>query len=145
MAAPTTFKFGKLTIEVGDGGSPTEVFAPPCGFEQKALKLSKDLNEQLLPDCSDPDLPAWVSREVKSLSAEISGEGLLPAEALDTWQDFFFSTNARNVKVKLIGTTTETWAGKAHLNSFEISANLGEKVKVAVSMASDGVWTRTTA
>src|SRR5690606_5463030 len=59
MAQPTTARFGKFKVMLGDGGSPM-TYAAPCGFTSKSLTLTKNLTEVNLPDCDDPDSVAWV-------------------------------------------------------------------------------------
>jgi len=146
MAAPVTLKFGKLLVLLENPATPT-VFAAPCGFTEKALSLSKSLTDVTVPDCLDPDAPAFVGREVASQSASITGSGVMALEALETWRDFMQDTNSWNVRVELVAATAGTGGGyysmKAHLESFEVSATLGEKVQVSVSMQSDGAWTWT--
>ena len=66
MAQPTTFSFGKGTIEVGDGETP-EVFSKVCGFNSIEMSLKKDTNDTTVPDCDDPDAPAWKQRDVTSI------------------------------------------------------------------------------
>lgn len=144
MAQPVTLKFGKMKVEIGDGGSP-EVFEAPCGFTEKAFVRAKSLNEVSIPDCDDPDAPVVIARDVASLSWSVTGQGVLAAEALETWDSFYDSTDSRNVKVTFefaapVGTVTYT--GLAHLESFEITATSGTRVQVSISMQSDGALTR---
>ena len=79
MAQPTTARFGKFKVYLGDDGDPI-VYTAPCGFTSKSLTLTKSLAEVNLPDCDDPDAVAWVGRDASSLSASVSGEGVLAAD-----------------------------------------------------------------
>jgi hypothetical protein len=147
MAQPKTIKFGKLKIEIGDAGAP-EVFTAPCGFTEKSFSRSKSLNEVLIPDCDDPDAPVVVATDVASIAFSISGQGVLAGESVATWDAFFASNNSRNVKVTAefdapIGTIIYT--GKAHLESFEITGQVGNRVTASVSLRGDGALTRTPA
>lgn len=145
MAAPTTKKFGQFLVKVGDGATP-EVFAAPCGFTEKSLKLSAETSDQTIPDCSDPDAAAWTAREVSRLSGEVSGNGLLAVEAVATWRTWFLSADAKNVRIEISGTSVAGggyYAGSFLLTGFELGATLGEKVTCNVTMVSDGaiIWT----
>ncbi|XKM40327.1 phage tail tube protein [Rhizobium ruizarguesonis] len=76
MAQPSTARFGKFRIMLGNSADPI-VYAAPCGFTSKSLTLTKDLTDVTLPDCDDPDAVAWVGRDASTLSASVSGEGVL--------------------------------------------------------------------
>ncbi|HEY4309486.1 MAG TPA: phage tail tube protein [Pirellulales bacterium] len=139
MAKPTTQKFGEFVIAIGDGASP-EVFAAPCGLTSKTFNGQADTNDTLVPDCDDPDAPAWKERAVTSLSRDISGDGVLATEFVETWDDWFASGLSKNCKVTTAG---HTWTAPYVLSQFTMSGALGDKVKISVSMQSDGQVTRT--
>lgn len=147
MAQPTTIKYGKLKIELGDGGSP-EVFAAPCGFTEKSFTRSKTLNEVLIPDCDDPDAPVVVATDVASIGFAISGQGVLAGESVATWDEAFASTASVSIKVTFefaAPTGTIVYTGKAHLESFEVTGQVGNRVQANISMRGDGALTRTPA
>lgn len=138
MAAATTIKFSKFRVLLGDGASP-ETFSAPCGFNQRSLNRTKELTEIEEPDCDDEDDPAWVGREVKSLSWSVAGEGVLPQESARTWEDFFNSSSSRNVRLELIYPSESIfYEGRAHLANYTIGANRGEKVTKNIDLQGDG-------
>jgi hypothetical protein len=142
MAKPTTFSASKLYISLGNGGSP-EVFTVPCGLTTRGITLTKNTNDVTVPDCDDPDAPAWIERAVENLSGEATGSGILAAEALPTWQAAFNSTVSRNVRIGINAPPASNggyYAGKAHLTSFGVTGDLGDKLQVAVTIVSDGEW-----
>lgn len=145
MAKPITARFGKMLIKLGDGAA-TEAFIAPCGFTSKSLSLSKNLNEVTIPDCDDPDAASWVARDVESLTASVSGDGVLAAAAVQTWQDYFDSNDSKNVQITVeFSTGTMMYVGSMHLESFEVSGESGNRIHVSVSLQSDGemvgTWT----
>lgn len=143
MAKPTTFSASKLYIKLGNGGSP-EVFAEPCGLTTRGLTQTKDVNDIVVPDCANPDLPAWVERAVRSLSAEATGSGILAAEALPTWQSAFASTASVNAQIGINAPPANNgghYDGKIHLTSFAVTGELGDKLQVALTFQTDGPLT----
>lgn len=139
MAQATTIKFGRMIVKLGDGSASPETFTAPCGLTTQALNRSKTLNETNVPDCDDPDAVTWVGREVQSLSWGISGSGVLAGESIAQWEDFLADTDSRSVEVTIIfPLATYTYTGRAHLETFNISGELGQKVQVEVSMQGDG-------
>ena len=87
MAQPTVIAGTKLLLLVGNGASP-EVFAEPCGLTSKGFDMAASTNNTLIPDCDDPEAPAWEAKDVNSLSATVSGQGVMATESLDTWRDW---------------------------------------------------------
>lgn len=138
MAKPTTLSAAKLLVMIGNGAGP-EVFTAPCGLTSRGINFSKDSNDTQVPDCDDPDAPVWIERVTTSLSAEITGSGVLAKEALATWRDFFFSTESKNLQIKLDGGTGwGHWAGAFLCTAFNVTGELGDKVSVEVTFANDG-------
>lgn len=137
MAKPTTLSAAKLSIWVGNGVSP-EVFAAPCGLTTRGINFSKNLNDQSVPDCDDPDLPAWIERVTRDLQAGVTGSGVLALEALPTWWAFWRNTEAQNCRIVLDHSTAGRWEGAFHCSNFNVTGNLGDKVQVEVTLASDG-------
>ena len=140
---PKTLPFGKFKVFVGDGATPTEGFDAPCGFTQKALQLSAETNTQAIPDCVDPDAPAWQAREVSTLSANVSGSGVIAMEDYETWRQWFLSAAGKNIRVQFDSAAANGggyWQGRAVLTSLQHNANLGNKAELSVTMESDGAW-----
>lgn len=99
MANGTTSTFGQFKIEVGDGATPTEAFTFLCGLTSKGLDMSSDVVTQEVPDCSNEDLPSWQEKDVKSISASLSGSGMWTAEAHETMLQWWLTGAKKNVKV----------------------------------------------
>lgn len=140
---PTTARPGKMRILLGNGGGP-EVFTAPCGLTTKGLTITKNLEEVAIPDCDDPDAVFFMARDVSSLSASISGEGVMAAESEDVWNDAAFSTESVNARIEIeFSSGTRTIAGAFHLDSYAINAQQGQRVSVSISMQSDGEFVST--
>lgn len=139
MAKPTTYKFSELLITVGNGASP-EVFGAPCGLTSKSFRGQANTADTNVPDCDDPDAASWLERDVVSLTRDITGSGVLAAEFLETWDDWFVSADTKNCKVTLSksGGATHVWTGAYLLSSFEITGSIGDKVQISVTLTSDG-------
>lgn len=145
MAQAQTFRFSGLRVLIGDGATPTEGFAAPCGLTERSLSLSKEFGETNTPDCTDEDGASWMERDVTSKSGAIAGTGVLDASALDEWRGFFESDTSKNLRVELWRDSAKVghWQGKFHLESFEVSGTKGERVTIDISAQSDGavLWT----
>lgn len=138
MAPPTTAKFGKFRILLGDGATP-EVFAAPCGFTSKSLTLSKNLQEIDIPDCDDPDAIAWIGRDAQNLSAQIQGDGVAAAESVEDWNDAFQNVESVSAKVEIeFSTGTLTYTGLWQVDNLTFGAEQAGRVTLSVSMQSDG-------
>lgn len=138
MAAPTTFKFGSFIVKVGDGDTP-EVFAAPCGFTQRSLQFTANTNATQVPDCDDPDAPVWEEHDVTTMTAQVTGQGVLAATAHEVWREWFLSGEARNVRVEIAGATSY-YSGKAILTNFQLDSEIGSRVTVNVNLQASGPW-----
>ncbi|MHB8283906.1 MAG: phage tail tube protein [Caulobacteraceae bacterium] len=145
MALPRTEGFAALLILLGNGATP-EVFASPAGFTDKSFKRKADTGSTDVPDADDPSLPMYQEMEVKTLSFEVSGSGVLAMADLQTWETWFTSGAAKNIQIQINDTKANGggyWAGQALLTDFEITAKKGEKCQISVTIGSTGSfgWT----
>lgn len=142
MAKPTTASAAKMTVWLGNDASP-QVYSRPCGLTTNGINFSKETNDVSVPDCDDPDAPAWLERVARSFSAGISGSGVLAKEALSAWQDFFLATEAKDLRVVIDGVGWGRWDGSFHMTTFNVTAELGNKIQVEIALVSDGpvAWT----
>ncbi|MCA6098865.1 phage tail tube protein [Bradyrhizobium australafricanum] len=136
MAQPTVIAGTKLLILVGDGASP-EVFAEPCGLTTKSFNLTASTNTTLIPDCDDPEAPAWEAKDVNSLAAQVSGSGVMAVESYAKWNDWFMSAAARNAQIKLDNAGLGHYAGSFILTSLKLTGTRGQKVTVDVTLDND--------
>lgn len=147
MAKPATLRFGKFFVRLSNGAEPP-VFSAPCGFTSKSFTRNKTLAETTVPDCDDPDAPSWVERDVQSMSATISGEGVLAKAAVPVWEAALADADSIECEVELeyADGDSDVYTGFFHLESLDIKGAQGEKVTVSVSMQSDGeiAYSRTT-
>lgn len=149
MARPSTLSSAKLILLLGDGAS-TEIFTAPCGLTSRGINFSKETNDVTVPDCLDPDAPAWTERVTSALSGTISGSGILALEAFATWRSFFFSTATKNVRIKIDTTLALNggyWQGKFHMTTFNVTGDIGDKIQVEIELQNDGeiTWTAASA
>lgn len=148
MAAPVTLRFGDGYIEAGDGATPTEVFTKVCGFTEIQLTFEKELNETVVPDCDDPDAPAWTQRDAVSQSMSFSCSGVAAVDALPALQGMFADGASRNLRIRFVGggsggaTPDRLISGKFH-TKYSLSGQRGERWRVEFSGESDGAVTNT--
>lgn len=141
MAQPTVLPGTKLLILVGDGASP-EVFAQPCGLTTTGIDFKASTNTTLIPDCDNPEAPAWEAKDINGLSASVSGSGVMAAEAFDTWNDWFQSIEPKNCQIKLDSAALGYWQGQFVLSDLKFGGQRGQKVTIDVTLDNTGaiVW-----
>lgn len=144
MARPTTFVGSSVAIFLESSTAPG-TFNRPCGLNSHSASFTKNTTEVLVPDCDDPELPAWVARGVESLDFSANGSGILAAEALDDWWDAFNTTESVRARI-YVGKPSDTangryWEGLVHITGFEITGERGNRAQATVSVVSDGELT----
>jgi predicted secreted protein len=147
MAAVKTLNGEKLLVQIGDGASPSETFTHDCLINtERGIAFSADTQEFVVPDCLAPEDPAWKEVTKDGLSASINGAGMLHTSSVETWFNWFKSSDTKNVRVKVDVAGADGggyWQGAFHLTSFEITGNRKEKSTVSVTLMSNGpvTWT----
>lgn len=144
MAKPTTYVGSSVAIFLESTTTPG-TFLRPCGLVNHTATFSKNTQDVNVPDCDDPELPAWVERGVESLDFSVTGNGVLAEEAIDAWWDAFNTTESINARI-YVGKPTDTangryWEGRVHITSLEIGGERGGKASASVTAVSDGELT----
>lgn len=146
MAQPTVLSFGKGLVYFGDG-EPSEVFAKICGFNSIELQIEKDTNDVTIPDCDDPDAPAWRSTDVLNIAWNATFEGIMAKEAEPLLWAAINRAEATNIRIRLIGFATGSgtpdlqFSGAAHIAG-SLSGERGSKWQISVTATGDGALTR---
>lgn len=130
---PTVISGTALLILVGDGASP-EVFTAPCGLTSNTFSLTSATGSTVIPFCDDPEAAAWDSKEVTSLSAQVTGSGVMAVESFALWNDWFLGGVAKNAQVKLDNPGLGMYEGPWTLSSFKLTGTRGQKVTVDITL-----------
>jgi len=137
MTRATTSTFGQFKILLGNGGSPTETFAPICGLTSKGIQYQTDTTEVEVPDCTDEDLPSYKEAGAKAYSVSISGSGMWAAQAHGDLIDWWKSGTPKNIKIQyseaLTG-DTEFVAGPAILTSVGNTVEKGGRLSADIAI-----------
>jgi hypothetical protein len=150
VSAPRTLSFSNFKVYISDTDSPG-VYTAPCGFTQKALTIDAETSDVTVPDCDNPEDPAWTERSVTALSATITGAGVMAMASLTTWQTWALAATARTVRVEFDDTGANGggyYEGDAILQSLGHAVALGSdgnKAQLNVNIISTGEWTWTAA
>jgi predicted secreted protein len=148
MAAVNSMRGTKLLVQMGDGASP-ETFAQDCLINgARGISFQADTNEDIVPDCDNPDDPAWKEVTKDGLSATVSGAGILHTDSVEDWWTWFNSDDARNARVNInVGAAAGGgyWAGAFKLTAMEVTGERNAKSTVSVTLMSTGALTWTAA
>lgn len=145
MAAVDKMSGTALLVQIGDGGSP-EAFAHDCLINtDRGIQNQSETNREVIPDCDNPDDPAWSTLYVDGLSSTITGAGMLHTTSLPDWDAWFRSGAGKNCRVLLNGVSLAKgggyWAGSFKLTGYEVSGSRNASATVSVTLESDGVVT----
>lgn len=146
MAQVKSLRFAEQVLMIGDGTTPTELFAAPCGFESLTLTVNIETNTTNLPDCDDPDLPAWLVSDEVSKQMVIAGNGTLDTDSMQLWREWLFAGGEKNVRWVTSGTAANGggyYSAPAILTTFEESGERGQRWQSSIAVTLNGkpVWT----
>jgi hypothetical protein len=145
MAAPVTARFGAGFIEIQ---TAPNVFTKLCGFNSIEISIEKELNDTTVPDCDNPDAPAWVARDVVSQSGSFSCSGVMAKDALPLIEAATLSglSTATRITIGGMGATgplpNRRYAGAFHIQH-AIQGERGNRWEISVEGESDGAITIT--
>lgn len=148
MAQAKTLKFAEQTMLLGGGETPTELFTAPCGFLSLGMTVNIELNTTNVPDCTDPDLPAWLQSDEVSKQMALTGDGVLDTDAVQVWRDWLMEGGEKNVRWKTNGTALNGggyFQAPALLSRYEETGERGQRWNVGVGLTLNGKPTFTPA
>jgi hypothetical protein len=145
MTAVKTLAGESLLIQIGDGATPTETFTHDCLINtDRGISFSSDVTDVIVPDCDDPEAPAFKQRFIDGLSGDVSGAGILHTASVETWFNWFVSGDSKNVRVNqnVAGALGGGYFAAAYkLASFSISGARKNLSTCEVSLVSTGAVT----
>lgn len=131
----------QLLLKVGNGASP-EVYTAYCSINAaRGITFSSAVNDFSIPDCTDPDLIAWIAREKSSLSVAASGAGILNTPDVAGFFNWWSGRTSKHCTVTVdVGPTLggQVFTGYFHLTDFSITGDRGGKMECSITLASDG-------
>lgn len=148
MAQAKTLKFAQQTMLLGDGATPTEAFTAPCGFLELSMTVNIEINTTNVPDCLDPDLPAWLQSDEVSKQMVLAGNGVLDTDAMQDWRDWMMAGGEKNIRWKTNGTAINGggyFQAPGILSTYEETGARGERWSLSVGVTLNGKPTFTAA
>ena len=146
MAKAKVIRGTKCLIQLGDGTTPTEVFAAPCALTTKSFELTTETNDETVVDCADLEAAPFVDRFAVSRSARISGSGKVDMDSLAIWRTWALAGVPKNVRFRFDLTGANGggyYAMSGLLSSFSITAENNGNADIEIEIASNGAvaWT----
>lgn len=149
MASVKALDGTKLLVQIeATPGSGT--FAHDCLINlDRGISFSANGSDTNVPDCDDPSLPAWRQSFIDSISAEISGGGILHTTSSEAFFVWLNSGASKNVRCRIDTTALDGggyWAGAFKLTQFNITGSRGGTINADVTMINNGpvTWTDAT-
>lgn len=140
MAQAKTLRFGQQSILIGDGADP-EVFAAPCGFTSLTLTVNIETATTNVPDCTDPELPAWLISDEVSKQMVVGGQGVLDTDAMQVWREWLLEGGERNVRWSTDGTGANGggyFEAPGILTTFEETGERGQRWNQNIAITLNG-------
>lgn len=97
MAQAKTLRFAQQTLLLG-GAAAIGTYTAPCGFTELNLTVNIETNNTNVPDCDDPDLPAWLVSDEVSKQMVLDGNGVLDTDALQVWREWLLAGGEKYVR-----------------------------------------------
>jgi hypothetical protein len=100
----------------------------------------------VIPDCDNPDDPAWKITDITALQMTLSGQGILDRAARKTWEDWAFSGAEKTVRWVYDVTAADFggyYQAPAILTNYQVTAQRGQRatVQIAITLNGKPAWT----
>lgn len=146
MAQAKSIRFAGQLMMLGNGAEPDEVFNAPCGFTSLSLTVNIETNSTNVPDCDDPDLPAWLESDEVSKQMQLSGNGVMDRDALIIWREWLMTGGEKNVRWFTTGTAAQGggyWEAPGILSTYEETGERGQRWQLNIGITLNGAptWT----
>ena len=123
-----------LKFETSQGSG---VFTHPCLVNTKrGIKFVSSTKKEILPDCDNPDDPAWQEVFKDVLSASIDGAGKLDTAGVPTFYNMLRS--GESVKVRVCIGTAFYWQSQWQLTNFEVTGDRAGTADCTIAAESTG-------
>ena len=143
MATPVQIFAIVVQVETAVAGT----YAAPCAMTGRALNLTTQQEEALLPDDCDDALGApSVTRKTTQKDASVTGNGVATTAGFAVWNDWYDAATEKNVRVLIYSDATTVLGyrqGKGSLANFNLTGNQGANVNFDVTVNAAGPWTYT--
>lgn len=142
MAQPSTITGVQLLVKI-ETAADSGVFTHPCLINaERGIQFQSDTNQEVVPDCDNPDDPGWKLATKDGMSATITGAGKLDTDSIAAFDAWFRVDTAKTIRVYVndIG----YWSGSFKLSEWSLSGERGTRASCSVTMISDGevgAWT----
>lgn len=137
----------RLIVQLGNGATPTEVFAHTCGSNTFNIKLTNNLGETVSLDCDDPlDIPAAILRHLESQDTSVTMAGTVTTEAWPVWRAWIDTAAEKNIRILMdesLANNGGYWTLPALLAELELVKESSGKVQFTATISGAGqrVWT----
>ena len=142
MALAQTTSFGQIILDVQNATVTPIVWTPRlCGMTSKGIALKASSNTANVPDCDNPEDPAWDIAGIDGLSATVTLSGVTAVEDEPFWNQWF-DTGATQV-IRYIKTGVGYRQGPALLTDLSDTAALksnGNLAQISLTLTSAGAW-----
>lgn len=136
MAAPNTITGTNVLVKIETtAGSGT--FLHPCLINSdRGIVFQSDNNQEVVPDCDNPDDPGWKLLTKDGFSATISGSGKLDTASVAAFDAWFRSDDSKVVRLYL--GEHGYWSLSAKLTEWSVNGSRGQRAECSVTIISDG-------
>lgn len=140
MAQAKTLRFAQQSLLLG-GPAAIGTYEAPCGFIELGLTVNIETNSTNVPDCDDPDLPAWLVSDEVSKQMVLNGTGVLDTDALQVWRDWLLEGGERYVRWMTDGVAADGggyFQAPGILSTYEEGGQRGQRWSLTTGITLNG-------
>lgn len=143
MAYTNKLRSTRVYIALGNGATPTEVFAPLCGITTKGLTQTRATSETTDWDCADPDATPIIVRDTGATDWSMTGSGLLHRPLLADLQEAFETSTPQNFRFVFDEATSDQvidgyYQGPGIVTELTVTGENGQYLNISITITAAG-------
>jgi hypothetical protein len=148
MSLPTEADFA--VIKVGNGATPTEVFAAVCGIENVSANKVANANDRYRRDCTKLGQPAIRKNRVIGKSLTVTGSGAMNIANFEQFDELLGVPNNYQIEFRQAdgtdgGVLLGTYGGSYVMVADNVSTDINGESSGELTLNNEGPWTWTPA
>lgn len=138
MAQPNYFKGNDILVKIEDPVTAGTYVASCMINTDRSFTLQAETQSQFIPDCDDPDAPAWRIVDKTGHSATVTGSGIIHRDDMALFDEWVLAEASKECMIEVGGVGGRSYTGQFHCTSLEWTGSGKETATCSITLEQTG-------